>query len=59
MADGAVPVAPGLQASVDVVLVCVDAGALGNRRLDDRLDRLLLHVGQHTHDDLAASLDHA
>src|SRR5215213_5975174 len=39
VADRLVPVAPGRQAGVAGVLVGVDAGALGDRRLDDRPDR--------------------
>src|SRR3954451_14825293 len=49
VADRLVPIAPGRQTGVDVVLVRVDTGALGHGGLDDRLDRLLLHVGQHAH----------
>jgi hypothetical protein len=59
VADRLVPIAPGRQAGVDVVLVGVDASALGDARLDDRLDRLLLHIGQHAHDDLPTALDQA
>src|SRR3954465_4215348 len=59
VADGLVPIAPGRQAGIDVVLVGVDAGTLGDGGLDDRLDRLLLHIGQHAHDDLTAALDQA
>ena len=39
VADRLVLVAPGWQAGVDVVLVGVDAGTLGDGCLDDRLDR--------------------
>src|SRR3954449_122434 len=59
VADGLVPIAPGRQAGVDVVLVGVDASAFGDRGLDDRLDRLLLHVGQHAQHHLPAALDQA
>src|SRR5215208_2705318 len=34
--DGLVRVAPGLQPGIDVVLVSVDEGVLGDRGLDDR-----------------------
>src|SRR4051812_15791928 len=47
VADGLVLIAPGRQAGIDAVLVGVDASALGHGGLDDRLDRLLLHIGQH------------
>jgi len=54
--NGLVPIAPSRQAG-DAVLVRVDQSAWGNGGGDDRLDRLLLHVGQHAQHDLAAALD--
>jgi hypothetical protein len=45
VADGLVLIPPGRQAGIDAVLVGVDAGALGNDSLDDRLDCRLLHIG--------------
>src|SRR3954465_12349544 len=57
--DCLVLIAPGRQTGGDVVLVGVDARPLDDGRLDDRLDRLLLHVGQHAHDDLPTALDQA
>src|SRR3954466_11915741 len=59
VADRLVPVAPGGQAGGDAVLVGVDGGALGYRGLNDRLDRDLLHVGQHVQDHFATPLDQA
>src|SRR3954453_3425417 len=59
MTDGLVLIAPGWQAGVDLVFVGVDAGALGNDSLDDRLDRRLLYIGQHAQDHLPAALDQA
>ena len=59
VADRLVLIAPGRQAGIDVVLVGVDAGALGDGGLDDRLDRRLLHIGQHAQDHLSAALDQA
>src|SRR3954471_17134757 len=59
MTDCLVLIAPGRQAGVDIVLVGVDAGTLGDGGLDDRLGCLLLHVGQHAHDDLPTALDQA
>src|SRR5215208_5451205 len=57
MADRLVLIAPSRQASVDLVLVGVDEGTLGDDGLDDRLDCGLLHIGQHAQDYLAATLD--
>src|SRR5919206_109702 len=59
VADGLVPVAPPLQAGVDVVLVGVHQRTGRDVRLDHRPDRRLLHVGQHAQDDLAAPLEQA
>src|SRR5215217_2540227 len=59
VADGFAPVTPGCQAGVGAILVGVDVGALGDHRPDDRLDRLLPHVGEHAQDDLPAALDQA
>src|SRR3954470_6076916 len=59
MADRLVLIAPGGQASVDAILVGVDEGALSNGARDDRLDRPLLHVGQHVQDHLTTALDQA
>src|SRR4051812_27707190 len=59
VADRLVLIAPGRQTGVDVVLVGMDTGALGHGGLDDRLDRLLLHVGQHAQHHLPAALDQA
>jgi len=57
VADGLVPVAPGGQARVNTIFVRVDEGARGDNGGDDRLDRGLLHVGQHAQYDLATALD--
>src|SRR3954462_943664 len=59
VANRLVLVAPALQAGVDAILVGMDEGALGNRGRDDRLDRPLLHVGQHAQDHLTTALDQA
>src|SRR3954449_1105509 len=50
---------PGRQAGVDAILVGMDERAFGNRGRDDRLDRRLLHVGQHVQDYLTSALDQA
>src|SRR5688572_33389844 len=57
MTDRLVAVTPLLQPSIDVVLVGVDEGACSDRGLDDRLDGLLLDIGQHLQHDLATALD--
>jgi len=59
MANRFVPIAPGWQASVDAILVRVDESARDDCGGDDRLDRGLLHVGQHVQHDLATALDQA
>jgi hypothetical protein len=59
MADGLVLVAPSFQASVDAILVGVDEGICRDCGFDDRLDRDLLHVGQHAQDHRATALDQA
>src|SRR3954453_8007980 len=59
MADGLVPVAPVLQAGIDVVLVGVQQGASGDAGLDHRPDRRLLDVRQHPDDHLATALEQA
>ena len=59
VADRLVPQAPGVQAGVDALLVGVDQAAGSHGALDDRLDRPLLHVGQHAQHDLTAALDQA
>src|SRR3954453_4832640 len=59
VAHGLVPVAPVVQPGVDVVLVRVHEGALGDRRLDPRPDRPLADVGEHAEHDLPAALEQA
>jgi hypothetical protein len=59
MTDGLVLVAPHRQASVNAVLVGVDHRAFDDHSLNDRLDRFLLHIGQHAENDLAIALDQA
>src|ERR687883_557719 len=59
VANRLVPIAPGRKTSIDAILVGVDEAAGGDRGLDDRLDRPLLHVGQHVQHDLTTALDQA
>ena len=59
MADRFMLVTPHWQTSVDAVLVGVDHRAFDDHSLNDRLDRLLLHIGQHAENDLAIALDQA
>src|SRR3954447_14103933 len=59
VADRLVLIAPGWQAGVDAILVGGDEGALSDGARDDRLDRPLLHVGQHAQDHLTTALDQA
>ena len=55
--DGLVLIAPYRQTSVDAVLVGVDHRAFDDDGRNDRLDRFLLHIGQHPKNDLAITLD--
>ena len=57
VADGLVLIAPHRQTSVDAVLVGVDHRAFDDDSRNDRLDRFLLHIGQHPKNDLAITLD--
>src|SRR3954462_9523695 len=59
VADRLVLIAPGWQAGVDAILVGVDEGIFCDCGFDDRLDRDLLHVGQHAQDNRATALDQA
>lgn len=52
-------VATIFQATVDVVLIRVDQGARGNRRLNQRLDRHLLDVCQHSNHNVTAAFNHS
>ena len=57
VADGLVLIALHRQTSVDAVLVGVDHRAFDDDSRNDRLDRFLLHIGQHPKNDLAITLD--
>ncbi len=59
VADGLVPIAPSWQAGIDCIFIRVDEGARIDGGGDDRLDRSLLHVGQHAQHHLSATLDQA
>src|SRR3954447_6935560 len=57
--DGLVLVAPHRQASVNAVLVGIDHRAFDDDFRNDRLDRFLLHIGQHPENNLTVTLDQA
>src|SRR5690349_11243246 len=57
--DGLVPVAPHRQTSVNAVFVGIDHRAFDDDFRNDRLDRFLLHIGQHPENNLAITLDQA
>src|SRR3954447_2454474 len=59
MTDGLVLVTPYRQTSVDAVLIGIDHRAFDDDRGNDRLDRLLLYIGQHPENNLAITLDQA
>src|SRR6266853_714838 len=52
-------VSPGLQTSINVVLICINKCAWINGIFDQRLDGLLLHVREQIDHDLTATLNHA
>jgi hypothetical protein len=58
MTDARMRIAPLLQTALDGVCIRVDTCARGNRRVDQRLDGLLLAIGQPTYDHFAPPLDH-
>jgi len=51
--------APGLQSSVDVVLVGINERVRGNGLFDNRFNRFLLDVLQHLNRHLTLPLNHA
>src|SRR6266705_2906714 len=51
-------VSPGLQTSINVVLICINQCAWINRVFDQRLDGLLLHIREQIDHDLTATLNH-
>src|SRR5438128_6568436 len=57
MVDMLMTVAPGLQTSI-AVLIHINQGPRNDGVLYERLDRLLLHIGQQLDDHLPAPLDH-
>src|SRR4051812_29641734 len=59
VADRFMLVTPHRQTSIDAVLVGVDHRAFDDDCRNDRLDRFLLHIGQHPKNDLAITLDQA
>src|SRR5262249_48537412 len=58
MVDGLMVVAPRLKTGIHAVLICVHQGALRNCVFHERLDRLLLHIGQQMDHDLTPTLHH-
>ena len=58
MTDTFMCIAPLFQAVIDGVFIRVHIRARSNRCLNQRLDRPLLDVGQHTNDHLSTALDH-
>src|SRR5437899_1210956 len=58
MVDMLMTVAPGLQASINAVLIRINKGPRNDGVLAEGLDRLLLDSGQQIDDHLPATLDH-
>src|SRR5216683_282003 len=59
MIDTLMIVSPGLQTSINAVLICVNQCTWINSVFDQRLDGLLLHVREQIDHDLTATLNHA
>src|SRR6266699_5625422 len=58
MVDALMVVSPRTQAGIDTVLICVHPCPWINGVFDERLDGLLLHIGQQLDHHLTATLDH-
>ena len=58
MVDMLMTVAPGLQASINAVLIRINKGPRNDGVFDEGLDRLLLDIGQQIDDHLPATLYH-
>src|SRR6266571_8634746 len=58
MTDARMRIAPRLHAAGDVVCIRVYTSAQGNRCLDQRLDRDVLHGFQQANDHVTTALDH-
>ena len=59
MVDALMVVSPVVQAGINAVLIRIYPCSWNNRVFDERLDRLLLHIGKHVDDDLTTPLHHA
>jgi hypothetical protein len=59
MVDALMVVSPVVQASINAVLIRIHPCPGNNRVFDERLDRLLLHIGKHVDDYLTTPLHHA
>src|SRR6266576_6192457 len=59
MAHRAVGIAPFGQPAIDVIFIGVDDRTLGDRPSDQRADRRLLDILQHSDNNLTGALDHA
>src|SRR5262249_22884820 len=59
MVDTLMTVAPGLQAGINAVLIRINKCPRYDSIFDERLDRLLLHIGQEIDHHLTTTLHHA
>ena len=57
--DALMGIAPSLETSINTVFIRVNQGSWINGVLDERLDGLLLHIGQQVDDHLSTTLNHA
>src|SRR6266849_8244184 len=58
MVDALMVVSPDTQTCINAVFICINKCTRSNDLFDERLDGLLLHVGNHVDDDLTTSLNH-
>ena len=58
MVDMFMVVSPDTQTCINAVFICIHKRTRRNGLFDERLDGLLLHIGNHVDDDLTTPLNH-
>src|SRR5918911_2297783 len=56
--DALMVVPPDTQTCINAVFICIHTCTRSNGLFDERLDGLLLHIGDHVDDDLTSPLNH-